>query len=65
MQETTVFIVHLWVGQAPAEFRAAVLRAGSDESAWFTRADALSLYFEQQASVPAGARNDASGKEQP
>ena len=48
MQEALVFIVRLWAVEPQADFRAAVLRAGSDESAWFTQAVALANYFRLQ-----------------
>lgn len=49
MEQAMVFIVRLWGAvEARAPFRAAVLRAGTDESAWFTQPDALATYFEQQ-----------------
>jgi len=48
--EVRLYIVRLWSAFGPdGEFRAAVLRAGSDESAWFTRADALADFFARQA----------------
>jgi len=57
MQEAIVFIVRLWAFEPQPAFRAAVLRAGSDESTWFTQADALTSYFEQQLRAPEGAAN--------
>ncbi|MDP1650907.1 MAG: hypothetical protein Q8M01_22320 [Rubrivivax sp.] len=53
MEEALVFIVRLWgAGDPQASFRAAVLRAGTNESAWFTQADAMTRYFERQSGVP-------------
>lgn len=52
MQRANVFIVHLWVdGGRRSAFRAAVQRAGTDESAWFTEAGTLVRYFEAQANA--------------
>jgi hypothetical protein len=49
MEEAVVFIVRLWGAIEPkSNFRAAVLRAGTDESTWFTQVDALASYFENQ-----------------
>lgn len=65
MPAAEVFIVHLWrAGGARRDFRAAVQRAGSDESAWFTRAQAMVRFLEQQAGAPADAhdRSEASGQ---
>ena len=63
MKEASVYIVHLWgtVGP-PTAFRAAVQRAGTDESAWFTEAGELVRYFEQQAVAPVGADDCADKK---
>jgi len=57
VQEASVFIVHLWPANGPDEpFRATVQRAGTDESAWFTQADALVRFLMQQARpTPTGA----------
>lgn len=64
MQEALVFIVRLWAIEPQATFRAAVLRAGSDESAWFTQPAALANFFEQQVRAPDGARRRNDRKEQ-
>jgi hypothetical protein len=64
MAEALVFIVRLWAIEPQAAFRAAVLRAGSDESAWFTRADALANFLEQQARAADGSGRRDDRKEQ-
>ncbi|MCC7040322.1 MAG: hypothetical protein IT516_08430 [Burkholderiales bacterium] len=47
MQHREVFIVRVWTGDAASRgFRAAVQRAGTDESAWFTDSAALARYLE-------------------
>ena len=64
MEHALVFIVRLWGAVGPqAGFRAAVLRAGTSESAWFTQADALTRYFERQAGVPPSDDNHLPAKE--
>ena len=55
MQEVNVYIVHLWTARSPQVFRAAVVRAGSDDSAWFTAAEDLGRYFATQARPSAAA----------
>lgn len=65
MQRANVFIVHLWVDDGPqSAFRAAVQRAGTDESAWFTEAATLVRYFEAQANADTGATSGAGTQEQ-
>lgn len=60
MEQALVFIVRLWGTGDRAGFRAAVLRAGSNETAWFTQAEAMTRYLEGQAGVPPG---EQPGKE--
>jgi hypothetical protein len=49
MQDGLVFIVRLWVGVEPqSDFRASVLRVGTDEALWFTQAAALASYLTNQ-----------------
>jgi hypothetical protein len=56
MQEAYLFIVRLWPAEGPrADFRATLQRAGTDESAWFTQADALVRCFERFAGSPRDA----------
>lgn len=65
MREADVFIVHLWIADgAQRAFRAAVQRAGTDESTWFTEAQALTRYFEQQG-TPRRAANATSRNDPP
>lgn len=53
MPEADVFIVRVWTDAGPRpEFRAAVNHAGTDESAWFTDADALADYFARRCEAP-------------
>jgi hypothetical protein len=60
MQRADVFIVHLWTaGESQGAFRAAVQRAGTDESAWFTEAATLVRYFEEQANADTGETSGA------
>jgi hypothetical protein len=49
VEEVRLYIVRLWsASDSSGDVRAAVLRAGSDESAWFTRAEALAEFFARQ-----------------
>lgn len=60
VDDVRLYIVRLWSAFEPGgEFRAAVLRAGGDESAWFTRADSLADFFARQARSSGG-----TGKEE-
>lgn len=53
MEEALVLIVRLWgPAKSQAPFRAAVLRAGTDQSTWFTHSAALATYFESQVRTP-------------
>ncbi len=68
MQEAVVFIVRLWRAVATQHsFRAAVLRAGTDESAWFTDARALAHYLEHgtdlESPAPDGAESETQRRE--
>lgn len=59
MQHRDVFIVHIWTDDAAScAFRAAVQRAGTDESAWFTNSVALASYLE---TCGCDATEDANG----
>jgi len=66
MEEALVFIVRLWGAVEPqASFRAAVLRAGTDESTWFTQSEALASYFEQQIQMrPSFSTQDCANREE-
>jgi hypothetical protein len=65
MEETLVFIVRLWHALEPqTAFRAAVLRAGTDESMWFTQSETLASYFEKQVRAPAGTHDRIEREEQ-
>lgn len=66
MEETLVFIVRLWHALEPQKtaFRAAVLRAGTDESMWFTQSETLANYFEKQVRAPAGTHDHIEREEQ-
>ena len=63
MEEVEVFIVRLWRAPGPREsFRAAVTRAGTDESAWFTDAGAVARYFEVQAGGEGRSQSEPPGE---
>jgi hypothetical protein len=65
MEETLVLIVRMWTAVEPqASFRATVLRAGTDESTWFTQSEVLASYFEKQVRAPASTRDGAEREEQ-
>jgi hypothetical protein len=56
-EEAYLFIVRLWSAErSRTDFRAAVQRAGTDESEWFTQADAPVRHFEWWAGVPPRSR---------
>jgi hypothetical protein len=47
--DVDLYLVRLWTAfESATDFRAAVHRVGTDESAWFTCADALVEFFERQ-----------------
>jgi hypothetical protein len=65
MEQTFVFIVRLWHALEPqTAFRAAVMRAGTDESMWFTQSETLANYFEKQVRAPGDTHGRIEREEQ-